>query len=258
MGRAGDVYGSDAADVDDPRRIVGGTGAAERRQQRLHEPERRLQVEVDDRVPGFVRERLQRLVPHCARIVDEDVELPGFGCDKVGEALTLVVPGQIGGHGPDVAVYGQLLPRVSVRFCVARADDHAGTRLEEPARDHHPDSPGAAGDEGSFTTEPEKLCLRSEFAVYNVSPSSLVGPPAQRFQPDVQQVRRYSARQGVPRSGGTVRLPLPRSTQDWACNIRSTAVTTDCRRAASPWLPARFSSSPVSPFGDSCQACAMA
>src|SRR5690349_13422905 len=52
-------------------------------------------------------------------IVDEDVDTPGVGRDEVSEALTLLVPGQIGRDRPDVAEFGQLFLGSCARFCVA-------------------------------------------------------------------------------------------------------------------------------------------
>ena len=45
--------------------------------------------------------------------------LPESAVTRLSEALTLLVPGQIGGDRPDVAEFGQLFLRLSARFCVA-------------------------------------------------------------------------------------------------------------------------------------------
>ena len=73
-GQLADVDPVDAADVDDPGGVVGCACLTQCGQQRLDQPERRLEVEVEHFVPCRVREALQRLAPCRARVVDQDVQ----------------------------------------------------------------------------------------------------------------------------------------------------------------------------------------
>lgn len=95
----------------------------------------------------------------------------------------------------NVAEFGQVTLCLRARVRVAGADDYAGARLQEAARDHRPDAPGAAGDECVFSTQIEQVCVRGEVVVRhsnNVTGALDVGetlaiqvprgPPCRRIQ----------------------------------------------------------------------------
>jgi DNA topoisomerase IB len=68
-----DLKGVDAAHVDDPGRVVGRGRRLEQWQERPDQEERRLQVEVDQLVPGRFGILGQRRAPGRAGVVDQDV-----------------------------------------------------------------------------------------------------------------------------------------------------------------------------------------
>jgi DNA topoisomerase IB len=98
----------DAADVDDPGRVVGRGRRLEQRQERPDQEERRLQVEADQLVPGRLGVLGQRRPPGRAGVVDQDVHPRLRPADHLGQPLALGLGGQVGGHRDHPAELRQL------------------------------------------------------------------------------------------------------------------------------------------------------
>jgi len=67
------------------------------------EEERRLHVEVHDAVPALLRERVERLTPRGAGVVDQDVQPVLALADLGGEPGALLDGRQVGRNADDLA-----------------------------------------------------------------------------------------------------------------------------------------------------------
>jgi DNA topoisomerase IB len=108
-GQGRDLQAVDAADVDDAGRVVGRARRLQQRQERPDQEERRLQVQVDQLVPGRLGVLRQRGAPGRAGVVDQDVH-PWLGlADDLGQPQALLLGGQVGGDRDDPAEPGQFV-----------------------------------------------------------------------------------------------------------------------------------------------------
>jgi hypothetical protein len=147
----------DAADVDHPGRVVGGSSRLEQRQERPGEIERRLEVEVDDLVPGATGKVRQGRAPGGAGIVDQDVDSILGPADLGGQPDAFLLAGQVGREGYHAAVRGELGDRGLPRLGLARADVDRRSGLQQAARHHQADPAGSPGDDGDLAGEIEQV-----------------------------------------------------------------------------------------------------
>src|SRR5215472_1635950 len=117
-------------------RVIWCAGRLEQRQERPGQEERRLQVEVNDLVPGRGGELRQRRTPGRTGVVDQNVQGLFPLADQSGQAQALRLGAGIG---------------------LARADVHAGSGLQQAARDHQPDPAGSPGYHGCLSGQVEQV-----------------------------------------------------------------------------------------------------
>src|SRR3546814_8372585 len=97
-----------------------------------------------------------------AGIVDQDVEAFVLVFDPVEQFAALLVVGDVGDQGADVAVgkfFGQFVARAFEAVAVARGNQHAGAEAEQLARDRQADAGAARSEE--HTSELQSLMRTS-------------------------------------------------------------------------------------------------
>ena len=112
-------------------------------------------------------------------VVNQDVQRVGPREYVGGQPLALVLTGQVGSHRADFAECRQRGNGVLARVGLTRTEHDVSASLEQTARDHHPDTAGAAGDQSGFTAQAEQaleigcahmFSLRSWFAFVSSEP----------------------------------------------------------------------------------------
>src|ERR1700761_5335104 len=201
-----DLEAVDAADVDDPGRVVGRARRLQQRQERPDQEERRLEVQVDQLVPGRLGVLLERGAPGGAGVVDQDVH-PGLGlAHHLGQPPALGFGGQVGGHRDHPAELLELVDGLLPRPGLARAEVDRRAGLEQTAGHHQPDAAGPAGDHGHPSGEVEEI--------HPVMVPSTAGRERRHRCQDVARrpsIRRFSRRLArAACSGGraTVKMPM--------------------------------------------------
>jgi hypothetical protein len=135
----------------------GGPGRLQQRQERPGQEERRLEVQVQDLVPGRGGKLGQRRAPRGACVVDQDVD-PLLGpADLFGQPQAFLLAGQVGGHRQRHAVLGQLGHRGLPGLGPARADVHRSPGLQQSPRHHQADPAAAAADHGHLPGQVEQV-----------------------------------------------------------------------------------------------------
>src|SRR3546814_11121547 len=121
-----------------------------------------------------------------AGIVDQDVEAFVLVFDPVEQFAALLVVGDVGDQGADVAVgkfFGQFVARAFEAVALARGNQHAGADAEPLARDRQADAAAAAG-------PPRQLTVQSPAVRIHSGPPLRVGPRiATRPNPDPTRPR---------------------------------------------------------------------
>jgi hypothetical protein len=129
----------------------------EHRQERPGQVERRLEVEVDDLVPGRGREVCQVRAPGGARVVDQDVHAFLGLADLGRQPEAFLLPRQVGRKRDHPAECGELGYRGVTRGRLARADVDRRAGLQQAAGHHQADPAGPARDDGNLAGEIEQV-----------------------------------------------------------------------------------------------------
>ena len=159
----------DAADVDHPGRVILGAGRAQRPEEFLHHPERRLHVEVQHPVPGGGGKGFQRLAPGGTGVVDQNVQAIGGGTHLGGQPLAFLLLRQVGGNRADRAELRQLRDGLGALVGFAGTDDDLSAGLQQAAGDHQADTAGSARDQRGLPGQSEQV-IQVRFPHHNPSP----------------------------------------------------------------------------------------
>ena len=156
-GRHGDAV--DRADHDDPGGILGGSRRSRRREQRLGQEERRLDVEIHHLVEAGLGELVDRGTPGGAGVVDQDVHPILVLVDGTDETTHLVGVAQIGGDRDALAAL-QRVGRGIARLGLPGRDVDPHPVVDERLGDHESDPPRSAGHHGHLAAHTEEVLDR--------------------------------------------------------------------------------------------------
>ena len=132
-------------------------GSASVRQQPLREHERSLHIHVVHRIPGALREALERGAPRLAGIVDKHMQAARLGLEAFNDGFHALHRGEVAFERFHRTKRGQFLAGRGERVCLAPGNPHAGAGCQKGGGKHGAKAARAAGNEHVFPGHGEQL-----------------------------------------------------------------------------------------------------